>query len=472
MSAARAVMRSDHSRPQQASITPMTSSQPPTPPDSRKLTGSAPMSWPRPTPSSGRPGQHRRGGACAGHPGVDPGREAFALNDVALRGLHQRRDRQAVVLGELPTHREPLPMRGQRRSTGHAAQARGDVGAQPRPRRHRPQATPPPGRRPQRRRRSNAATGCAPTRSSPTRTSNAPCSAADSAARRPAPGDRRLLRVHSVTPTIDARRDGTDRQHDRQCAASDDARARAHTGNRRRGGARTPSASSRWRDASRATISSATASASAAALTADPGCVADVVKRLAPQPNPVSDVPCGDHPDPAVIAALEHRDLARAGARRLGRGRRAAPPARPRRAGCAARRGRARRARQAPRGEPAPRRGCWRAPCPAPPSWPVLSAASRSTTSAPRTSPTTIRSGRIRSACLTRSRTVTSPTPSTLAHRATSLTRCGCAGASSAASSTQTMRSSAGNGAQTRRQQRRLARAGAAGDEERQPRAR
>ena len=38
---------------------------------------------------------------------------------------------------------------------------------------------------------------------------------------------------------------------------------------------------------------------------------------------------------------------------------------------------------------------------PAPPSCPVLSAASRSTTSAPRTSPTTIRSGRIRSACRT-----------------------------------------------------------------------
>ena len=43
---------------------------------------------------------------------------------------------------------------------------------------------------------------------------------------------------------------------------------------------------------------------------------------------------------------------------------------------------------------------------PQPPSWPVLSAASRSATSAPRTSPTTSRSGRIRSACRTRSRTV------------------------------------------------------------------
>ena len=50
----------------------------------------------------------------------------------------------------------------------------------------------------------------------------------------------------------------------------------------------------------------------------------------------------------------------------------------------------------------------------------------------------------MRSAWRTRSRTVTSPTPSTLAWRATRLTRCGCRGASSGASSTQTMRSSTG----------------------------
>ena len=50
-----------------------------------------------------------------------------------------------------------------------------------------------------------------------------------------------------------------------------------------------------------------------------------------------------------------------------------------------------------------------------PPSCPVLSAASSSRTSAPRTSPTTSRSGRIRSACRTRSTRVTAPTPSTLA---------------------------------------------------------
>lgn len=44
---------------------------------------------------------------------------------------------------------------------------------------------------------------------------------------------------------------------------------------------------------------------------------------------------------------------------------------------------------------------------PQPPSWPVLSAASRSATSAPRTSPTTSRSGLIRSAWRTRSARVT-----------------------------------------------------------------
>ena len=58
---------------------------------------------------------------------------------------------------------------------------------------------------------------------------------------------------------------------------------------------------------------------------------------------------------------------------------------------------------------------------PQPPSWPVLSAASRSTTSAPRTSPTTSRSGRIRRACRTSVRTVISPAPSTLAGRASSV---------------------------------------------------
>jgi catechol 2,3-dioxygenase-like lactoylglutathione lyase family enzyme len=53
----------------------------------------------------------------------------------------------------------------------------------------------------------------------------------------------------------------------------------------------------------------------------------------------------------------------------------------------------------------------------------------------PRTSPTTIRSGRIRRAFRTRSRTVTAPAPSTNAGRASSPMTCGCARRSSAASS-------------------------------------
>ena len=45
------------------------------------------------------------------------------------------------------------------------------------------------------------------------------------------------------------------------------------------------------------------------------------------------------------------------------------------------------------------------------PSWPVLSAMTMSSASAPRTSPTTSRSGRSRSAARTSVRTVTSPMP-------------------------------------------------------------
>jgi hypothetical protein len=48
------------------------------------------------------------------------------------------------------------------------------------------------------------------------------------------------------------------------------------------------------------------------------------------------------------------------------------------------------------------------------PSWPVFMAWSMSTASGPRTSPTMIRSGRIRRELMTRERTVTSPFPSTL----------------------------------------------------------
>ena len=98
------------------------------------------------------------------------------------------------------------------------------------------------------------------------------------------------------------------------------------------------------------------------------------------------------------------------------------------------------------------------------PSWPVLSAWSMSSVSPPRTSPTMMRSGRMRSELRTRSRIVTSPRPSTLGGRASSVTTCGCCSRSSALSSTVMIRSPGGHRGRERVEQRRLARAGAARD--------
>ena len=75
------------------------------------------------------------------------------------------------------------------------------------------------------------------------------------------------------------------------------------------------------------------------------------------------------------------------------------------------------------------------------PSWPVFIACSMSSASAPRTSPTMMRSGRMRSALRTRSRCVTSPLPSMFGGRVSSRTTCGCCSCSSAESSMVTMRS-------------------------------
>ncbi len=58
------------------------------------------------------------------------------------------------------------------------------------------------------------------------------------------------------------------------------------------------------------------------------------------------------------------------------------------------------------------------------PSWPVFMAWSMSSASGPRTSPTTMRSGRMRRALRTSSRMRTSPAPSALAGRASSRTTC------------------------------------------------
>ena len=78
------------------------------------------------------------------------------------------------------------------------------------------------------------------------------------------------------------------------------------------------------------------------------------------------------------------------------------------------------------------------------PSWPVFIAWSMSSASGPRHSPMMMRSGRIRRAFRTRSRVVTSPSPSMFAGRVSIRTTCGCWSRSSAASSMVATRSSSG----------------------------
>ena len=82
-----------------------------------------------------------------------------------------------------------------------------------------------------------------------------------------------------------------------------------------------------------------------------------------------------------------------------------------------------------------------------------------SNASPPRTSPTTSRSGRIRSAARTSSRTLTAPAPSALAGRASSRTTCGWPSRSSAVSSIVTMRSAGIDRPRERVRARGLARA-------------
>ena len=83
------------------------------------------------------------------------------------------------------------------------------------------------------------------------------------------------------------------------------------------------------------------------------------------------------------------------------------------------------------------------------PSWPVFIAWSMSRVSGPRTSPTMIRSGRMRRALRTSSRMRISPSPSMFAGRASSVITCSCWSWSSAASSIVTMRSSFGTKAES-----------------------
>ena len=89
-----------------------------------------------------------------------------------------------------------------------------------------------------------------------------------------------------------------------------------------------------------------------------------------------------------------------------------------------------------------------------------------SNASPPRTSPTTRRSGRIRSAARTSSRTLTAPAPSALAVRASSRTTCGWPSRSSAVSSIVTMRSPRSIASGERVRARGLARARRARDDD------
>ena len=104
------------------------------------------------------------------------------------------------------------------------------------------------------------------------------------------------------------------------------------------------------------------------------------------------------------------------------------------------------------------------------PSWPVFMACSMSRASGPRHSPMMIRSGRMRKAFRTRSVALMAPLPSMLGGRVSSRTTWSCWSCNSAASSMVTMRSVLGMKLESVFKQRRLARAGAAGNDDVQPR--
>ena len=111
-------------------------------PASRKLNGSAPMSWPSPMPMTGRPPAPQRW--CALRPCRHRREEKSSpLDQIPLRRLHQCPDGQAMRLCEMPAHREPLPMPQRRAHATRAcpprrapSRARAAIAAAPR-RRHR-----------------------------------------------------------------------------------------------------------------------------------------------------------------------------------------------------------------------------------------------------------------------------------------------------------------------------------------------
>ena len=106
------------------------------------------------------------------------------------------------------------------------------------------------------------------------------------------------------------------------------------------------------------------------------------------------------------------------------------------------------------------------------PSWPVFIAHNMSTASGPRTSPTMMRSGRMRSALRTSCRIVVAPTPSAVAGRASRRTTWATGRRSSAVSSTVTIRSPSGRSAAEGVEHGGLAGAGAAAHDHVRPRAR
>ena len=100
------------------------------------------------------------------------------------------------------------------------------------------------------------------------------------------------------------------------------------------------------------------------------------------------------------------------------------------------------------------------------PSWPVFMAWSMSTVSGPRHSPTMMRSGRIRRVFRTRSRIVTWPLPSMFAGRVSSVITCSCAQLELGRVLDGDDALAVGDRRRQHVQRRRLAGAGAAGDED------
>ena len=166
------------------------------------------------------------------------------------------------------------------------------------------------------------------------------------------------------------------------------------------------------------------------------------------RPSPAPDLP-NPNPAGASVTSPTSTTLRALGPRASG-GRRARSRGGPVR-GSRRAAGRSRHERTGSRAGAAHPRGEFACTVESAPSWPVLSAGQEIESLGPRTSPITIRSGRIRSAFRKRSRIVTSPLPSTLGGRLSSRTTCGWRRRSSAASSIVTTRSAAADEAWTGR---------------------